>query len=396
MFEKLKSNKLAMKLISVLLAVILWLILIYSVNPVISQKVNNVEVTIHGEEELADKGYAVINKSDLGTASVKIRGERTSVIKALSTITANINIADINAVGKWTEYVSFDTGVAGVMVDGRSNATVMVEVDELVKKKIPVIVQQTGSEKDKQTIIGSEPANGEITVQGAKSELANLKAIVAVVDISKIQEDCETEAGYYFINNEDAKDEFTSIINLPESITLKNTIYTRKTVALEVQPKRMSDKISIDVKSMSKEKIDIGVPHGSVLEIESLPLVFDTNEYSEDISEYTLSVEAGDGVYVPPANREIAVKLSMKQLTISDVNVKVEARNVPSGLKARFTNEVVTLTVAAPKDVNAAEKIKAYVDLSGKKAGKYELQITVDAANDIKVLETAHIGVVLG
>ncbi len=395
MFEKLKSNKLAMKLISVLLAVILWLILIYSVNPVISQQVNNVPVTILGEEELADKGYAVINKSELGAASVKIRGERTSVIKAISTINANINISDIGGVGEWTEYVSFDTGVAGVMVDGRSNAAVTVKVDELVKKKVPVLVHQSGAEKDKQTIIGSLPESKEITVRGAKSELTDLKAIVATVDISKIETDCETECKYYFINNEDSKQEFTSMISLPETITVKNTIYARKTVALKVQPKRMSDRIKIDVKSMSKEKIDIGVPRGSVLEIESLPLVFDTNEYTEDEDEYVLSVEAGDGIYVPPANREITVKLSMKQLTISDVRVKVEARNVPSGLKAKLANEVVTLTVAAPKEVNVAEKIKAYVDLSDKKAGRYEVQISVDAGNDITLLETAHMGVVL-
>ena len=123
--------------------------------------------------------------------------------------------------------------------------------------------------------------------------------------------------------------------------------------------------------------------------------MYKPNEYSEDVSEYVLTVDTGDGIYVPPANREITVKLSMKQLTISDVHVKVEARNVPSGLKARFTNDVVTLTVAAPEDVDAAGKIKAYVDLSNKKAGKYELQIVVDTEKDIKVLETAHIGVVL-
>lgn len=395
MFEKLKSNKLALKLISVAFAVVVWLILIYSVDPVISQQVNNVPVTISGEAELADRGFAVINKSELGSASVKIRGERTSVIKAMSVINANINISDIDGVGEWTEYVSFDTGVAGVMVDGRSSVSVKVEVDELVKKKVPVFAQQSGGEKDKQTIIGSVPEVEEMTVQGAKSELAELKAIAVSVDISDVEADSETECKYYFINNDDEKKEFTSIINPPETIRVKNTVYTRKTVSLQVQPKYPSDRIKIDVKSLSKEKIDIGVDRDAVLEIESLPLVFDTNLYSEEEDDYRLTVEAADGIYVPPESREINAKLVMKQLTISDVQVKVEARNIPSGLKARLTNEVVTLTVAAPNDISPEDKIKAYIDLSDKEAGRYEMQITVDAGNDITVLETAHIGVVL-
>lgn len=395
MFEKLKSSKLALKLISVAFAVIVWLILIYSVNPVISQQVNNVPVTILGESELADRGYAVINKDELGSASVKIKGERSSVIKAMSVINANINISDINGVGEWTEYVSFDTGVAGVMVDGRSNASVKVKVDELVKKKIPVLTQQTGSVKDKQTIIGSVPEADEITVRGAKSELTDLKAIVVTVDISSVGEDSDRDCNYYFIDNDDAKKEFSSIVNPPQTIKVRNTVYARRTVNLKVQPKYPNDRIRIDVKSLAKEKIDIGVDRDAVLEIEYLPLVFDTNQYSDDVSEYKLTVDAADGIYIPPENREITAKLVMKQLTISDVQVKVDVKNVPSGLNARLAHEVVTLRVAAPKDVVPEEKIKAYADLAGKKKGRHEIEITVEAGNDITVLETAHIGVVL-
>ncbi len=317
MFEKLKSNKLMMKLISVIFAVIIWLILIYSVNPVISQQVNNVPVSISGEAELADRGFAVINKSDLGSVSVKIKGERTSVIKAMSVINANINLSNINDAGEWTQYVSFDTGVAGVMVDGRSNAVVKVKVDELVKKKIPVLTQQTGSEKDKNTIVASVPDKREITIQGAKSELAELKAIVAIVDLSNVDPDSEIDCKYYYIDNEDTKNELTSIVDSPETIKVNNTVYLRKTVPLTVQPRYKNDKYKIDVKSMSKDKIDIGVDAYTVLDIESLPVIFDINQYIEGEDEYELSVDAGNGIYIPPENKKITVKLVLKKIESS-------------------------------------------------------------------------------
>lgn len=395
MFEKIKGNKFAMKVTSVLLAVILWLILIYSVNPVISQQVKNVPVTIIGESELTVKGLALINKKEIGTASVKIRGERTSVIKSLSVISASVDISNINGTGEWTEYVSFDTGVAGVAVDGRNNTTVKVEVDELVRKKIPVRVQQVGSVKDKQTIIGSVPEASEMTVRGAKSELAELKEAVVTVDISGIGQDTEVECGYYFVNNDDTKQEFASIIDLPSTIKVQNTLYERRTVSLAVRPKVENDRIKLDVKSMAKDKIDIGVPRGTVLEIETLPLIFDTNDYSDDVGEYILTVEAGDGIYIPPESRNIAVKLSMEQMTLSDVRVPVEARNVPAGLKARLTNDTVTISVAAPSGTDLSAGIKAYIDLAGKTAGRYEMPVSADAGENIILLENAHIGVTL-
>ncbi|MBQ7793262.1 MAG: hypothetical protein IJ366_01960, partial [Clostridia bacterium] len=155
MADKVKNLPLTMKFFSVILAIILWLILTYTVNPTITQNVKNIPVTFNGTETLASKGLVLINTEELDGVDVKIRGARSSVINALSSIRASVDVSDINSSGTWNEYVSFDMGVSGVSIEGRNNALISVEVDELVEKSIPVKVLQNGGDKNRANIIKS-------------------------------------------------------------------------------------------------------------------------------------------------------------------------------------------------------------------------------------------------
>lgn len=98
------------------LAIALWLVITYTVNPTITQQVNNIPVSFAGETELAARGLVLINKKNIDSVNAKIRGARSSVINALSTISATIDVSDITSKGSKTEDVSVDIGVSGVSI----------------------------------------------------------------------------------------------------------------------------------------------------------------------------------------------------------------------------------------------------------------------------------------
>ncbi|MEE0945108.1 MAG: CdaR family protein [Clostridia bacterium] len=395
MLEKVKNMKIIMKLLSVVIAIIIWLILIYTVNPVITQTVKNVPVTFYGEQELVDKGLVLINKDDTDEVDVRIRGARSSVIEALSVMGAYINVADINGVGTWNKAVSFNMGVSGVAVEGRMGEIITVQVEELVDKVVPVQVKQTGTDKNKNTIVNSVPKSQTITVRGAKSALAKLKAVVVNVDISDITEFTEKELSYYFIDNSDAEYRVDGLINPPETLVVENYVYERKSLDTDFLLSKNRDKYMLDVKSASKNKIDVGIKSEEVdvEKISKITYMFNPDDYTTQEQEYTLTAEIPEGIYIPEDNRSVKAKLELKELVRTDISLNVEVRNVPLGMTATLRPEAVNLTVRAPQ--GAAEKIKAYVDVSGLKAGYHELEVKTENDKGVIFEESAHIRVTI-
>lgn len=391
MIEKVKKRRITMKLLSVILAIVVWLVLTYTVNPTITQQIKNVPVTFVGEDKLADRGLVLINKNDIDTVDIKVRGARSSVINALSLASAKMDVSDVTAMGTKTENVSFDLGVSGVSIIGRSNAVLTIQVDELVEKSVPVRIES--AEKAKAAVIKSTPATDNVILRGAKSELEKLSEIVVPVDISGIEEDMTADYDYFFVDRDGVKQTAESLVNPPDIISVTNTVYNKATLNLEFELED-SDHYVAEVQSLSAEKIDVGIAPGTETP-EKLSVKFDPKEYRPSQSEYTLEVTAPDNVYIPNDNRRVTVKLNLKSKVRTDLQLDVSVRNVPEGYHATLAHETVNLEVSGIVGDISADKVKAYIDVSGLGEGYHELEVKIETDDNITLEETAHLGVTL-
>ncbi len=395
MADKVKNSRFPMKLFSVIMAIVLWLILTYTVNPTITQTVKNIPISFSGADTLASKGLVLINTSEIEKVDVKIRGARSSVIKALSTIRASVDVSDISTKGKSNRYASFDMGVTGVYAEGRNNALITVEVDELVEKNVPVRIVQNGADKNKSIIVESIPEFENLTIRGAKSELERAKEIVIELDVLEISEDAEGDYTYYFLNTDDTKQVFESLQNLPKKIHVTNKAYNRKTVPIKVELEKDSDKFRFEIIDIPLKETDIGIPDNFNDEVNELVYRFNPNDHEEGRKDYTLSPSVNKEIFVRDDAREINVKLELIPLKKTDVRVNVEARSLKSGLRAEISPNNVVIGVRERADGDAKNNLKAYVDLSGLDEGSYEREVKIDSADGVEIDEVAHVNVTI-
>ncbi|MBS7298245.1 MAG: hypothetical protein KIG65_04120 [Eubacteriales bacterium] len=395
MLDRFKNMRIFMKLFSVVLAVIIWLVLIYTVDPVISQSVKNVQVTFQGEDVLAEKGLVLVGKEDADKVNVKIRGARRAVINSLSLITAYVNVSDIDRAGSWSKTVSFNLGVSGVSVDGRVGETITVQTEELVDKKVPVKIAQLGTDKNKDIIVSSVPENEDITLRGAKSELANIKAVVVPVDVSAVSSDMDGFYKYHFIDNNDSLIKPQSLVNPDETIRIINNVYKRKTVDVNYLLSKDRDKYMLEVKASTKTKIDIGIIDESVEDekIKYIKYLFNPADYKSSVSEYVFTADVPEGIYVPEESMELVAEVELKELIRTDINLKVDVRNIQQGKVAVVRPDEISLTVRAPAGVS--EKIKAYVDASNLTSGTYELEVQTENDENVIFEEMGHVKVII-
>lgn len=124
----MKSNKVLM-LISLLVAIGLWVFVMGNVDPQISERVSGVKVEMEGTDTLADQDLtATINKPKV--VNVTIEGKRSQVIKAKKKgIKAYIDVSTCDYGKNEAEiYVRIPDGASGVSVEDISSETAVFTV----------------------------------------------------------------------------------------------------------------------------------------------------------------------------------------------------------------------------------------------------------------------------
>ena len=124
----MKSNKVLM-LISLLVAIALWMFVMGNVDPQISERVSGVKVEMEGTDTLNDQELtATVNKPKV--VSVTIEGKRSQVLKAKKKgIKAYIDVSTCDYGKNEAEiYVRIPDGVSGVTVEDISSETAVFTV----------------------------------------------------------------------------------------------------------------------------------------------------------------------------------------------------------------------------------------------------------------------------
>lgn len=387
MIEKLKNRKLTTRLFSVLLAIILWLFLIHTVNPQITQRVNNVQVTFKGLDVLKENGLIPVNIEKSCYVDVTIRGQRTGVIKALSEITAVADLSSVSVKGTRIENVNIDTGVAGVYVDGRGTPTITVEIDEIDVKTIPVEIVHTGSEKNKQTIAVSNTTQKQITLNGAKSELDTIEKAVVSINASDVDKKETVMRNFIFYDKDGSKvvpDTVKSDINTVEVTT---GLYPRKSLPVRISlPDEYKDKFTIEYTLKSKENVDVGIVALDT-NVEEIVAEFDPMLYRVGTAEYRIEMKEPDGIFIPDTVRFADAEIKILETETKKVNLDIEMRNVKDGLMPDSDTYKVELEVTGPKEKVEEGGFKAYIDAANLNEGQHEVVVKLESHDNIKIIE---------
>ena len=124
----MKSNKVLM-LISLLVAIGLWMFVMGNVDPQVSERVSGIKVEMEGTDTLNDQDLtATINKPKV--VNVTIEGKRSQIIKAKKKgIKAYIDVSTCDYGKNEAEiYVRIPDGASGVTVEDISSETAVFTV----------------------------------------------------------------------------------------------------------------------------------------------------------------------------------------------------------------------------------------------------------------------------
>ncbi len=388
------KNKLLTALLSVGIALVLWLYVVTVVSPNSDDHYNNIPITIQGEAVLRDRGL-MITSGELPTVSLHLEGNRTDLNKINS---SNISIGvDVSGIGEPGRYnlsltqPNFLTDVpnTAITVLSKDPGTVTVEVARRLSKPVPVDIQYNGTlpenyMADKENMVLDYE---NVTISGPEAVVEQIAMARIEVDLENQVESLSGQYQYTLCNEKGEPVDARMIVTDVEMVSLTLKIVRVKEVALTVTV--------IDGGGATKDTSVVTLDPSVILVSGSDALLEDLEAL--DLGTINLGEISGDEILILPiklpegitnetgmSEAKVDVKfpdLATKELTVTNI----QPINVPGGLEVQIITKQLELLLRGPKNVInsvTADNVTVTADFSGEQAGtaSVKAQITVSIA----------------
>lgn len=306
------KNNTVLKILSVLIAVCLWMYVMGSVNPMTTQTIENIPVELLNQDTLQERGLAV--RSGMGfSVDVVVEGNR-SILHELDKDKVKATV-DVFGYEEGQNSVPVQVEVPdNVRLKEVKTPRIDITVDELISayKKVDVKFVGRSTFGTEPGVVATSPA--EIEVKGAKTLVNSVKTVQARLNAAEISDDPKSFRAKLQALNQNGEQIYDVTLSA-ETVGVEAALYYTKTVTLEVKtagdlPKgyeleEISAPKEIKISGM-KEYLD------SVEKIETEPV--DMGQIKSDTA-IELKPILPSGIQVSQGSKKAVAEIKIKRLT---------------------------------------------------------------------------------
>lgn len=423
--RKLTDN-LSLKIVSVAIAIVVWLIVVNIDNPV---GTNYYTIT---DVELINKEY--VESSDTIGKMCMPEENQDSVkvaITASKKVRDRIRLSDITAVADLQQAVSLDTDPVMVPITVTCSAAgvlpsdikvtpqnLTVNLDEKETQEFVVNVSKGDTKPGKDYEVGSLTASPEkIRITGPKTLVNKIDKVNATIALDGNTEDYTQEV-YLTIYDKNQETLSESEMN---SLRIENN--AKVIVTAKLWKIRTGVKISAGYVGTPAS----GYQVGSVKTVPDTISVAGNTEGLESLSENDNMITIpADRIDISGESKDVERKISLKNLLPDNVKLtsdssedvwvavsilpvgsqefnlptkNIEVKNKPDNLQVTFETAQIALRIKSESenlaDLNIDEDVKAEIDLKDKEAGNYKVPVKLSLPDGYEMVEDVYTEVVI-
>lgn len=398
-------NKSTLKILSLLIAILIWVVVKNVQDPMLVKVITRIPVTIVNESYLASNLEVPLLIEGQDTVNVKVKG-RESVVKELKR-------EDFTAIADMTQIISMETTPRMVpvkvscegLLDSDISVTpgnIQVDIEEQTSVEKIIAVNTGDTIPDKNYEVGVLKANPEkVTISGPESIVNKIDRVVALVDVSGQKEtkiELDSELKIYDKNQDELSEKQLSYLDLKEirnnkikvtaefwkaqnKISLKAESSGSPKYGYQVSEiKLVPDTISIAGTDEALQKLaeagnSLEIP-GSMIDVSGKSSDFDVNiDLTELLPENTKLAR--------DLNSSVIVTVKILPYNSQDFELpatQIQTENIPEDMDLVFGQEKITVRLKG-KDEDLKnlkpETVQMKINLKDYKEGEYTVPVTV-------------------
>ncbi len=414
MKEKL-TNNLLLKILSLVIAFLVWLIVVNADNPIMTESFAVSDVQLLNEAYIDADGKMCMQDEEQEPVRVTIKAER----KVLDRISAS----DIRAVADLQQAVSLDTDPVMVPItalcDGISPENIQVtprnlslHVEDKDTQEFVVNVTTNNTRPDRGYEVGTLSSNPEkIKITGPVSLINKIDRVNAAVDVSDASEDVteETEVTVIDKNGEQFSDADLSYLNVSKVYVtarlwkVKSDVRIRAEYSGTAAEGYAADSVSTTpnvisvagsdaaLEALEEQNNTIWIP------AEAVDISGKSSDYEEKIN---ISDYLPEGLKLTADSSEdlfIRVNILPEGSTVCEVPTKdIVVENAPDEMQVTFDTAMIEVRIKKTDDDLddlTENDIRASIDLDDTDEGSYELPVEISLPEGYELVDEVTAGV---
>lgn len=204
MMEWMRKNDVFTRLFALACALLLWLYVVSSTNPDMSQTFSRVPVEFIGAGALTNNDLVIIEGGQ-STVSFKVSGksDRVSTVEQDS-VRVTADLSNITVPGTYNLKYQVSTSISDITIN-KITTSVTIVVDRMVSQTVPIDLTLSGKLAEGYILDKYTLKPDAITVTAPQSVLDTIVSAKAAYDISGLRESTETTIGYALIDSAGAE-----------------------------------------------------------------------------------------------------------------------------------------------------------------------------------------------
>lgn len=414
MKEKI-TNNLSLKILSLIVAIFIWLLVINVDNPIITKTFVVTDVQLLNEAYIDADGKMCMRDEEQQPIRVTIKAKRK--------ILDDISVMDIRAVADLQQAVSLDTTPVMVPITASvgkipaeniqvSPQNLSLHIEDKETQEFVVTVTTNNTRPDKGYEIGNLISNPEkIRITGPTSLINKIDKVVASVNVNGAVADVTQETDVTVIdkNGEEFSSQDLNYLNVSKVYVSARLWKVRTDVKISAecsgstaegyQVESVTTTPNVISVAGSDEALSALAEQNNTIWIpaDAIDISGKDKDHEEkiNISEYLpeglkLTSDSSEDVFVH-------VNILPQGSTVCEIptkNIKVE--NMPKGMQAAFDAAQIEVRVKKTRedmDDLKEKDIKASIDLKDKEEGSYELPVKIQIPEGYELVDDVTTGV---
>ena len=397
--KNLLTKNIGLKLISLLVAAIIWLTITNIADPVVSKTFTGIPVTVVNADVIASRGYQYTIES----------GDRVDITcKGKGSIVYELDMSDFKA------YADFKTlnsmYMAGITVEcTSSNASdiiisqrtenMAIKLEDKDEASFGVKLITEGQVKEGYYCHGATSETSLVQVSGAASQVAAVKEVVAYVNLDEKSESFSEKYKLVAYNTNGEEIDSMKLNLSQDEVTVDVEIFRTKDVEIEVVTTGTpAPRYYVEKFDFAPSTVKLAAKNDILWNIDKITVEFDVT----GLSKYTeaqipliefIQKSYGDEVYLVDGQTNVVVAATVTPFIEKSIEIReqdIEIRNLAEGLDCvLYVGSGQTIKVRGAENILnnlTVQDLKLYVDLIGAGVGAWDRQVRIDYGSDIELV----------
>jgi len=387
-----------LKIISVLIAVLIWLYVLNTLNPYETAIFRNIPLKIENENYLTENDF-VLKQPYRTTIDITVRGRHNNLVGLKdSDFTASIDFSQIKSAAD--RYLTIDGPYCkkrNVRIVSYNPEKIEIVLSRIKNSSFPLELSNNITTKAGYKIVSVVPSVDIVALEGEEALIDSVDKVVAKVDIKDLDKDITKLVNCKVLNKEGKE-----IPSLSKNLTVEVTVKVAKAVSVELVTSGTINPNYVEIsRTVVPSVVYVSGPSATLSRLTELKTeTVNINNLSGDLSTKA-SLILPENVKLHDAQPEVDVHINVepivtRSLSFQPYNVELVNRSADGSLEYKVKTENATVQLKGRKSLLeslSAATIKPTANVLNLPEGVHQVPLNLTLPDGVRLVQGVNIEV---